>query len=178
MNDCCVVPIDKIMANEHLSDGACCLVTETSDAPLRANCPKSGSDSKKIQRRTMEHLVKPELVGNISDSQYYYCADESCLTVYFSLDGASTFTVEDLQVAVFDKDAGGEVNVCYCFDWTRGHLKDEIRESGVSAASKEVAEKVRAGVCECDIKNPKGVCCLGDINTVIRETKAKLVLNH
>ena len=26
-----------------------------------------------------------------------------------------------------------------------------------------VRDKIKAGLCECDNKNPKGSCCLGDI---------------
>jgi len=177
MHECCTVPVEKIMANEHKPDGVCCLVTEETDAPLRAVCSESATDSKKIQRRTIEHMVKPELADKILDSQYYYCADADCPVVYFSMENTNKFTIEDLQVAVFAKDPGKNVNVCYCYDWTRGRIEDEIGTTGVSTASKEVAEKVRASLCECDIKNPKGTCCLGDINTVIKEAKEKYILS-
>ena len=167
MHDCCDVPLEKIMVNEHKPGGVCCLVTEVTEAPLRADCLVSGTGSKKIQRITVEHLVKSELVANIIDSQYYYCADPECPVVYFNQDSSSTFTIEDLRVKVFAKDPDKDVNVCYCFDWTRGRIEEEIEETGTSTASRDVAEKVKADLCECDIKNPKGVCCLGDINRVV-----------
>ena len=171
MHECCTIPIDKIMANEHKPDGICCLVTEVTDAPLRADCPVSATESKKIQRRTIEHMVKPELVEKILAAQYYYCSDSDCPVVYFSQDGNIRFTTEDIQVAVFSKDSGKDVNVCYCYDWTRGRIEDEIRKTGNSTVSQEVAEKVRASLCECDIKNPKGACCLGDLNRYVEEIK-------
>ena len=167
MHDCCDVPLEKIMANEHKPGGVCCLVTEVTEAPLRADCPASGTGSRKIQRRTVEHMVNSELVANIVDSQYYYCADPECPVVYFTQDGTSRFATDDLNVRVFVKDPGKDVNVCYCFDWTRARIEDEIRETGSSTASRDVAEKVKADLCECDIKNPKGVCCLGDINRYV-----------
>lgn len=167
MLECCDVPLEKIMANEHKPGGVCCLVTEVTDAPLRADCPQSKTSSRKIQRRTVEHLIKPELVGSISNSQYYYCDDANCTVVYFSQDGSGTFTRSDLQVAVFAKDPGKDVNVCYCYDWTRGRIEEEIEETGTSTVSRVVAEKMKADSCECDIKNPKGTCCLGDINRYV-----------
>ncbi len=173
MHECCTVSVEKIMADDHKPDGTCCLVTEETDAPLRAICPRSGTGSIKIQHRTIEHMVKPELVEQIVDSQYYYCANADCEVVYFSQTGTSEFTTEDLRLKVFAKDQGKDVYVCYCFDWTRGRIEEEIRETGVSTASRDVAEKVRAKLCECDIKNPKGVCCLGDLNSTIREIKEK-----
>jgi len=169
MNECCTVPVEKIMVDVHKPDGVCCLVTEVTDAPLRADCPQSGTGSRKIQRRTVENLVKPELVGSISDSQYYYCAEPDCPVVYFRQDGSGTFSTEDLRVAVFAKDSGGDVNVCYCYDWTRNRIRNELAETGQSTASREIAEKVRASLCECDIKNPKGACCLGDIQSFLKE---------
>lgn len=174
MNECCTIPVEKIMANEHKPDGVCCLVTEETDAPLKADCPDSGTNSRKIQRRTIEHMLKPELVVNISDSQYYYCANPDCPVVYFSQDGSSRFTTEEIQIAVFAKDSGRDVKVCYCYDWTRGRIEDEIRETGNSTVSREVAEKVRASLCECDIKNPKGTCCLGDLNRYVAGIKESL----
>ena len=167
MYECFTVPVEKIMENEHKQDGVCCLISDVTKAPPRADCPESGTISRKIQHRTIEHLVKPELVDKILASQYYYCAAADCPIVYFSQDGASKFNTEDIQLAVLAKDQGKDVNVCYCFDWTRGRIEEEIRETGVSTASQKIAEKVRASLCECDIKNPKGTCCLGDINRVV-----------
>ena len=63
MNECCTLPVEKIMANEHKPDGVCCLISEVTEAPPRADCPESGTISRKIQHRTIEHLVKPELVA-------------------------------------------------------------------------------------------------------------------
>lgn len=178
MHECCTLPIDRIMANEHKPDGVCCLVSEVTDTPPRADCPESGTSSRKIQRRTIEHLVKSDRVGEIADTQYYYCADSDCPVVYFANDSVRSFTTEDLKVKVFAKDTGGDVNVCYCYDWTRDGIKNELAETGQSTASREIAEKVRDSLCECDIKNPKGTCCLGDVNRVVREAKEALEIKE
>ncbi len=178
MHECCTVPIDRIMANEHKPDGVCCLVSEVTEAPPSADCPESGTASRKIQRRTIEHLVKPDRVGEIADTQYYYCADSDCPVVYFANDDVKTFTTEDLKVKVFAKDPGGDVNVCYCYDWTRDRIKNELAETGQSTALRKIAEKIRAKPCECDIKNPKGTCCLGDVNRVVREAKEELAIKE
>lgn len=114
-------------------------------------------------------MVKTDLVGSMSGSQYYYCNAPDCTVVYFNQDGSGTFTKGDLQVKVFAKDPGGNVNVCYCYDWTRERIKNELAEAGQSSAAKEIAKKVKDGLCECDIKNPKGTCCLGDVNATVRE---------
>ncbi len=178
MHECCTVPIDQIMANEHKPDEVCCLVSEVTEAPPRADCPESGNSSRKIQHRTVEHLVKPEHAGEIVDTQYYYCAEPDCPVVYFAGDGVRSFTTDDLNVKVYAKDHGGDVNVCYCYDWTRDRIKNELAETGQSSASREIAEKVSASLCECDIKIPKGTRCFGDVNRAVRKAKEALAVKQ
>lgn len=169
MNSCCSLPVETIAADRHKSGDACCLVTERTTAPAKSECPISKSSSRKVQRRTLEHLLKAEKAGSIQNVQYYYCTDPSCKVVYFSNENVPYLTVDDVKVKVFAKDKGDDVNVCYCFNWTRGRIQDEFRQTGNSTASLQIAQKVKAGNCACDIKNPKGECCLGDVNTFARQ---------
>ncbi len=91
MNSCCTLPVEVIAEDKHKPDEQCCLVTDVTHAPARAECPVLKTSSRKVQRRTLEHLLKPEKVGSIQDIQYYYCADANCSVVYFSNQGGSTF---------------------------------------------------------------------------------------
>lgn len=168
MNSCCNLPVEIIAADQHKNSGECCLVTEKTDAPAQAECPISKTSSRKVQQRTLEHLLKSEKVAEMKNVQYYYCTAPDCKVVYFSNESAPYFTVEDVRVKVFSKDKGDDVNVCYCFDWTRGKIKQEIKHTGKSNASFEIAQKVKEKFCNCDIKNPKGECCLGDVNRLIK----------
>jgi len=170
---CCVMPVEIIADNNHKSGEECCLVTEKTNAPAKAECPASKTLSRKIQRRTVEHILKPEKVNSLQNMQYYYCTDPTCKVVYFSNDNVLYFTVDDIKVKAFAKDKGDDVNVCYCFNWTRGRIKDEIKQTGKSTAALEIAKEIKAGNCACDIKNPKGECCLGDVNKVVKEMTAK-----
>lgn len=169
MNACCTLPIEIISTDQHKISKGCCLVTEKTPAPAKAECPSSKTSSRKVQRRTLEHLLKAEKVGSIHNVQYYYCTDPDCRVVYFSNEAVPEFTVDDVEVKVFVKDNGDDVNVCYCFDWTRGRINEQIVKTGKSTASLEIAKEVKAGNCACDVKNPKGECCLGDINTFAKQ---------
>lgn len=169
MNSCGVQPVEVIATGQHKSGENCCLVTEKTLAPAKAACPVSGTLSRKVQRRTLEHLLKPEKLGLLRDVQYYCCRETNCDAVYFSNENAPFFTTADLPVKVFAKDQGDEVPVCYCFDWTRARIKQQIKETGQSAAAVEIAREIKAGNCACDIKNPKGECCLGDVNKLVKE---------
>ncbi len=88
----------------------------------------------------------------------------------FRIKAAQRSTVDDIAVKVFSKDKGDDVNVCYCFNWTRARIKEEITASKKSTASLQIAKEVKAGNCACDIKNPKGECCLGDVNAFVKES--------
>ena len=175
MNACCTVDVKEIAANQHKPDGECCLIQQT-PAPAKAICQASQTSSPKINRRTLEHLMKPEAVNKIQEGQYYYCDDPTCDVVYFSEQALPYFIKDDLTVKVFHKDTGDDVNVCYCFDWTRGRIKEQIRSTGKSTASLEIAQLVRDQICTCDITNPKGRCCLGDINGFVKEAMQQLDL--
>lgn len=170
MNSCCALPVDTIACNEHLSNGECCLITDVSEAPATASCPVSQSVGRKIQQRTLESLLKPYARTLLEPVQYYYCPDPNCPIVYFSNVDVRTFSFGELTVPVFDKDKAENTPVCYCFDWTRKKIKDQIVETGKSAAAMEIAKKVKAAECACDVKNPKGRCCLGDVNAFVKES--------
>jgi hypothetical protein len=169
MNSCCTQPVEVIAADRHHGE-SCCLVGEKTPAPTRAACPVSGTLSRKVQRRTLEHLLKPEKLGALRGAQYYYCKEPICTVVYFSNEDVPFFSIGDVAVKVFAKDQGDEVPVCYCFDWTRGRIKHEIEATAQSTAALEIAREIKAGDCACDVKNPKGECCLGDVNLFVKET--------
>jgi len=169
MNSCCSFPVEKIACNEHLQNGECCLVTEKTEAPAKAECPVSKNLWKKVQFRTVHSLVRADRRWQLENIQYYYCEDPNCPVVYFPLDGGAYFSIGDLDVKVFAKDKGDDVPVCYCFEWTRSRIRKEIEEVGKSTAALEIARQVKAGLCACDVKNPKGTCCLGDVNAVVKE---------
>jgi hypothetical protein len=170
MNSCCALPVDTIARNEHLANGECCLVADLAQIPAAARCPVSQTVGRKVQRRTLENLLKPYARALLESVQYYYCPDPNCPIVYFSNVDVRTFSVGELTVAVFDKDKSENTPVCYCFDWTRKKIKDQIAEAGKSTTAVEIAKKVKAAECACDIKNPKGRCCLGDVNAFVKES--------
>jgi hypothetical protein len=94
---------------------------------------------------------------------YGFCPTSDCPVVYFSLDGSQQFTIDQLREPVFQKTSTDPTAlVCYCFQYTRG----AVQEASTSAHAQIVADitaGVQAGQCACDIRNPQGSCCLGNI---------------
>jgi hypothetical protein len=174
MNSCCTQPVEAIAADQHKNGEDCCLITEKTPAPAKAECPVSGTLARRVPRRTVKHLLKSDKLDSLRDVQYYYCNEATCNVVYFTNANAPFFTTDDVAVKVFAKDPGDEVPVCYCFDWTRSRIKQQIRETGQSTAALEIAREIKAGRCLCDIKNPKGECCLSDVNKVVKKNFAEV----
>src|SRR5215212_10203764 len=120
-------------------------------------CPVTGATGRAVDSITLKAMLRPAALATLDPTaQHYYCPDPSCDTVYFAVD--RTYGRADIEVSVFDKDAGGGVPVCYCFGWTR----DGLRAEG-TRASAEIRAHIAAGRCGCEVNNPKGVCCLGDV---------------
>jgi hypothetical protein len=42
-------------------------------------------------------------------------------------------------------------------------IDEEIERTGRSTASRHIRSEVKAGHCRCDLENPSGRCCLGEV---------------
>ncbi len=147
----------------------CCSVNDSLVAPAVAACPVNGARSKQVDMLTVKSLVRKLPLG-MSKTQYYFCEAQDCDTVYFALDPqAPMFRREDLLVHVGAKAAVDPIPVCYCFGFTRKDIEDEIAESGCSTIAERITTEVKAGNCACEIKNPSGKCCLGDVTRAVQD---------
>jgi copper chaperone CopZ len=77
-----------------------------------------------------------------------------------------------LKVRVGVKEKSGPRTVCYCFGHTVESIREEIEWTGQSSVAASITAKVKAGECSCETLNPKGSCCLGDINKAVKEAFA------
>ena len=143
----------------------CCSVPDKTEGL----CPECGKKGKKVQRTTMEHLVQPSLVSEIAPEQYFFCESPSCKAVYFSSPGKRIFHKQDLPVRVGLKETEDPVPICYCFGYTQKMAWDEIHETGKTQVPSKIKAEIQAGNCACEIKNPSGRCCLGNVDQVVRE---------
>ena len=61
------------------------------------------------------------------------------------------------------KCAVGDRQICYCFGESEASIHAEFESAGTSGAVDRIREHISAGGCACEIKNPRGACCLGDV---------------
>jgi len=88
--------------------------------------------------------------------------------VYYSAGGEQRFTEDDLRERVHQKHPADEdVFVCYCFRHTPRSIEAELASTGRSTVVASITAGIQAGQCACDIRNPQGSCCLGNVRAVV-----------
>ena len=135
----------------------------------RSPCPSCSQPGNPVGRITLKALLTADGLRRGLPAQPQYCDNADCPIIYFGTAGELSFTESELVVRVYAKQPNDPATpVCYCFDVTVGAMASdrarELRES--------VALEVQAGHCACEVKNPKGACCLGDLVRLERGTGA------
>jgi CopZ-like zinc binding protein len=142
-------------------------------APGVMNCPVSGTRSKQVDLLTVKSLVR-HLEFMMPAAQYYFCTAPGCNVVYFpSNPTAPAFSRDDLLVRVGAKEADEQATVCHCFGISRRQIRNEVEATGRCSAAEKIKAEIQAGRCACEVKNPSGRCCLGNVIQVIKETDGR-----
>lgn len=125
---------------------------------------------KYVQGQTVKALVSASL-HSVQDFEYLFCATRSCPVVYFALNSEQTFNIAQLRDRVYVKEPeSDDVFICYCFQ----HRVGDIRASRAArtAIVDDISSGINAGHCACDLRNPEGSCCLGNVRRLIKEIDA------
>ena len=157
---------DNTNPHDGCADGGCEVPTphQTSRVGL---CPQTGSKGKRVDSATVKALLSVSLV-EVRDVPYWFCRDSECPVVYFSEDGTQTFITDQIRERVYQKEPKSEdVFVCYCFRHTPGSIRAEFITTGESTVVDAINSGIHAGQCACDLRNPQGSCCLGNVSAVV-----------
>lgn len=157
----------------------CCATTnggERCEAPAagrepraaRAACPECGRYGKPVEHRTLEHLLTGTARPRLVPGPFLFCISPDCPVVYFTADGGAVFHKVDLTVRVTAKETADPVPVCYCYSHTRADILREVRETGKTTIPDRIKAGVKAGTCACEVKNPQGSCCLGNVTAAVK----------
>lgn len=148
----------------------------TTDTKGRTVCPRCGEKGKKVKTITVRYLVQGRFQDRVDDSlAYRFCPSPDCPVVYFSASGNSLFVKEELSVRVTVKEKTNPIPVCYCFNFFRHDVMEEIRKTGKTTVPDFISAQVKAGNCFCEYTNPQGSCCLGNVNSAVKEIPKKEV---
>ena len=133
-----------------------------------AFCPECKQKGKVVQGQTVKALLSVSL-RLIQDTEYYFCRTRSCPVVYYSADGKSTFTTLQLRERVYQKEpSADDVYVCYCFKHTVAEIRNASPESSDSII-KDINTGIQTNQCACDLRNPQGSCCLGNVRRLMKQ---------
>jgi hypothetical protein len=135
-------------------------------------CGHCGEIGRAVARQTVVHHVKSEKLFGISEDEYNFCASPACPIVYYASSG-QTFTVGDMRELVTSKTSGDARPLCYCFGFTEGFARQEIARTGETSVARQVSQFIKEKLCVCEIRNPAGACCLGEINKTIKRLLTK-----
>lgn len=156
MSECCSVE----------QSGESC-ATVLSDKSALSRCTECGAEGRPVERQTILHHVKHEYLGRVSSEAYRFCPGSICAVVYFGESG-TRFTVHDLRELVGAKMTGDARPICYCFGFTEGDAREEIVRTGKSTISATVSRLIKVGMCACEVRNPSGACCLGEVTRTVK----------
>jgi hypothetical protein len=125
--------------------------------------------------------VRSEDLERVTDEVYRFCPDPVCAVVYYSEDG-TRFIIHDLREIVTIKASSDARPLCYCFGFTEGDAQEEIARTGGSTIPALISRFIKERMCACEVRNPSGACCLGQVNQTVkrlteeRDTNADLIL--
>lgn len=133
-----------------------------------AFCPECNQKGKVVEGQTVKALLSISL-RSVQGAEYYFCRTQSCSIVYFTADGKSTFTTSQLRERVYQKEpSADDVFVCYCFNHKVAEIRNASPEIRVSIIN-EINAGIQANQCACDLRNPQGSCCLGNVRGLIKQ---------
>lgn len=131
-------------------------------------CPKNGRVCRAVPQITVESLVRNEHKAELTSEPYAFCSSPDCDVVYVSASGNHLITKTHLRVRVGIKATADPIPLCYCFDFDEKAIREDIRLTGTTKIPELIAARVRAGECRCEVMNPSGTCCLGDVYRAVK----------
>ncbi|MCH1627421.1 putative iron-sulfur cluster-binding metallochaperone [Ferdinandcohnia quinoae] len=148
----------------------CCLTNEVvSENNVNEICPSCNMKGKKVKIITLKSMLKPTTLDKLNAGlTHYFCSTKDCNVVYFDIDNKMYLTTE-IKVSVYQKDSTSVVPVCYCFNWTKEKIKRYIEEGLNPNPVEHIRENINENRCGCEVNNPQGSCCLGNVTGYIKE---------
>jgi hypothetical protein len=158
MSDCCAVPG---------STEVCAIVADKGNSSADSRCSMCGIEGRPVERQTVLHHVKHEHLERVDDEAFRFCGDQQCPVVYYG-DRGTRFTVDEVRELVGAKVTGDARPICYCFGFTEGDAREEVVRTGKSTIPATVSGLIKARMCACEVRNPSGACCLGEVTRTVK----------
>ena len=132
------------------------------------HCPECGQPGKLVETKTLKHTVQPRHLERVNQPGFLFCRSPDCNVVYFHPDG-DCLRKPDVRLRVGLKETEDPVPICYCFGFTEAMAVEEIRATGKCTIPQRITAEVKSGNCACEIRNPQGSCCLGNVTAAVKK---------
>ena len=136
-------------------------------------CRACGDRGAAVPLQTVKALLTEAALRRVQLTHYRFCGDPACGTVYFG-EAGDRFDTNDLRVAVWHKEPAGARLLCYCFGETESVIRAELVEHGFTTVVDRLRGHIAAQRCACDVRNPRGACCLGDVIDAVNRIEQAL----
>ena len=163
---------DNCCSHSSAGDQVCELPSPTVKRTPRdvTACPVCNEKGKPAQGQTVKALLAVTL-RQVQNVEYLFCRTPTCPVVYFTLDGDQTFTADQVRERVYQKEPNAEdVLICYCFRHTVGEIRAASAQTRDSILD-DINTGIQADQCACDLRNPQGSCCLGNVRELTRRLR-------
>ena len=147
----------------------CCKVS-TPRVSSQTPCPDCAEVGRVVADETIRAILKRGAATPLLALQRRFCKTRTCKVLYYGADGR--FVEKDAAVVrIGVKETEDPIPLCYCFNFSRADVRREVTQTGSSSIPARIAAEVKAGRCACEVKNPSGTCCLGEVNKAVRDAK-------
>lgn len=131
-------------------------------------CPACGAMGVSVSIQTVQAMAAISLRW-LRPTSYQFCRTPHCPVVYYRVDDAQTLTVDQVRERVYQKEtAQSDVFICYCFRYRASDLR-QATAAEYEAIIADIRAGIAAGQCACELRNPQGSCCLGNVYRALRD---------
>lgn len=156
MNSCCAILLENFSDNEKGDD-----------------CPTCGTKGKPVSSLTIRSLTRRDWSHYSSITEGYLCTNPEDSTLYYFPGSDQVIDKSQAVDRVGFKETDEPRYICYCFRHTASEIESDFLRHGRSTIEEEIREKVESEACSCEVTNPSGNCCLGDVRKTYLPLKRK-----
>jgi len=140
--------------------------------PSLTTCPRCAARGRSIHAATIEAQIVPTRLAELHDHEgWRLCTSSECEVVYFR--AQETIGLDGVQAVPFHKGDAPDRTVCFCFEHTVAEVEADLAQHGRSTIRESVMTACKAGLEDCERKNPQGRCCLGNLGEVVAEASVE-----
>ncbi len=137
-------------------------------------CPSCGAPGRRVSEITVKAQATVEGRWRFTPgAEWRFCATVGCPVVWYPTadPAAPPLTREYARGPLGQKEPGPDALVCHCFEVTERDLAAALAEGRETAVTDSIREGTRSGRCACEVLNPQGSCCLGNVSQALQRLR-------